>query len=236
MLVGDSVGEVDLERADRGWPVVGLFPARLGVVDREVYQFRRGLFVWEAAAGFDAFADLAVEALDAVRRVDRSAQVCGQREGRGDVLPFRAPRRGDHGVLLAPSLVEAIKGELGGFRVPRRIDRPEAGGDGFAVAVRDVAHPGTDLVNDARLDPGLREDSLDRLGEPFEAVDAADQDVFDAALVEIVEDGQPEFRALALAPPQAEDFAGALQRDADREVAGPVLDRAVLTDLHAQGV
>ena len=36
------------------------------------------------------------------------------------------------------------------------------------------------------------EDRLDRFREPFEAVDAADQDVGDAALLELGEDLHPE--------------------------------------------
>src|SRR3954451_5302209 len=71
---------------------------------------------------------------------------------------------------------------------------------------------------------------------PLEAVDAADQHVADAALVEVVEHGQPELRALALAPPDPQDLALALQRDADREIAGAVSDRAVLADLHHERV
>jgi hypothetical protein len=53
-------------------------------------------------------------------------------------------------------------------------------------------------VHDARLHPRGREDGFDRLGEALEAVDAADQDVVDAAALEVVEDRQPELRALGL--------------------------------------
>lgn len=54
----------------------------------------------------------------------------------------------------------------------------------------------------------------------LEAVDAADQDVFDAAALEVVQDGEPEFRALGLLPLDAEDLALAVAGDAEREVAG----------------
>jgi len=42
-------------------------------------------------------------------------------------------------------------------------------------------------VHDARLNPRLRKDRGDRFREAGQAVDAGDQDVFDAALVQIVE-------------------------------------------------
>ena len=132
--------------------------------------------------------------------------------------------------------VEALQRGPGVVGVGGGVDRPQRGGDLLAVAVGDVAHPGADLVHDARLHPGLGEDGRDRLREPVEAVDAADQHVTDAALVEIVEHGEPELRALALAPPDPEHLALALQRDADRQIAGAVSDGAVLADLHDERV
>ena len=92
------------------------------------------------------------------------------------------------------------------------------------------------MVPDARLHPRLREDGLDRLREASQPVDAADEDVLDAAVREVVEDGQPELRALGLLPPDPEDLAVAVAGDADRQVAGPAPDRAVLADLDHQAV
>jgi len=50
-----------------------------------------GLFVGEVPAGLDRLADLAVQALDRVGGVDRAAQLVGQRDELGHVLPGRAP-------------------------------------------------------------------------------------------------------------------------------------------------
>ena len=91
-------------------------------------------------------------------------------------------------------------------------------------------------MDDAGLHPRPREDRFDRLGEPDQPVDAGHEHVGDAALVKVVEDGQPEFRALGLLPPDPEDFALTLNADADRQVARPRSDGAVLADLHHQGV
>ena len=91
-------------------------------------------------------------------------------------------------------------------------------------------------MHDAGLHPGLGEDGRDRVREARQAVDAEDQHVTDAALVQIVEHGQPELRALALPPPDPENLALALQRDADRQIAGPRAHRAVLADAHHQAV
>lgn len=91
-------------------------------------------------------------------------------------------------------------------------------------------------MDDGGLDPGLREDRLDRLGEATEPVDAADQDVLDAARAQVVEHRQPRARALALLPPDPQDLALAVGADPDRQLAAAVLDRAAGPHLDYQGV
>jgi hypothetical protein len=57
-------------------------------------------------------------------------------------------------------------------------------------------------VDDAGLHPGVREDDVDRLTEAFQPVDPADEDVADAALLELVEHLQPEFGAFGRLEPE----------------------------------
>lgn len=71
--------------------------------------------------------------------------------------------------------------------------------------------------------------------ESGQAVDAADEDVLDAALLELGHDGQPELRPLRALKPNAENVALALGVDADGQVAGGV-DGLAVTDLHDEGV
>ena len=75
---------------------------------------------------------------------------------------------------------------------------------------------------------GLRE-----AGEP---VDADEQDVGDAAGLQVGEDVQPELRALGLLEPQAEDVAFAVEVDAQRDVARLVSDGVPVADLHDQRI
>jgi len=91
-------------------------------------------------------------------------------------------------------------------------------------------------MNDARLHGRLREDRLDRLREPGEAVDARDQDVPHAAGLEVVEDLHPELRALGLLKPHAEHVTLALQGDAEGEVQRAALHRSALADLQDHAV
>ena len=116
-------------------------------------------------------------------------------------------------------MVEAVQFDQRGVGVRGGVDRSQRGGDLLAIAVVDVAQRRADEVHDAGLHPGLRERRLDRLGEAFEAVDAADQDVLDAAALEVIEDGQPELGALGLLPPQPEDLPVAVARHPKREIA-----------------
>ena len=216
--------------------VSGGAPLRLCPLDGEVDQLGRGLLVGEMPAGLDRLADLAVHRLDRVGRVDDLAQVLGQRQKRDDVLPAGPPTVGDHRVAGAPFLVEALELCERGFGVGGAVDRPQVLGQRPAVLVADVAHRGSDLVNDAGLHPGLGEDGLDRVREPGEAVDAGDQDVLDAALVEVVEDGQPELRALVVLPPDPQGFAVAVASDSDGQIASAGADGAVFFSRGVSGV
>src|SRR5215210_7089407 len=236
LLAGVAVSEVDLQGG--AWRVPGAvaLPLGVGLDDRQVDQFGRGLLVGEVPAGLDRLADLAVQALDRVGGVDRAAQLFGQRQERDHVLPGVAPGPDRGWVALAPFGLEALELDERLVGVGGVVDRAQRGGDLLEVAVVDVAHARADLVDDAGLHPGLREGRLDRLGEALEAVDAADQDVLDAAAAEVVEHGQPELRALGLLPPDPQHLALAVAGDAQGEVAGQVAHRAVLADLHAQRV
>ena len=63
-----------------------------------------------------------------------------------------------------------------------------------------------------------------------------EQDVGDAAGLQIGEDVQPELRAFGLLEPQAEHVALAVEVDAHRHVARLVFDRVPVADLHDQRV
>src|SRR5579884_1489818 len=86
-----AVSEVDFEGCPGGCPAAVVLPLRVGLDEREVDQLGRGLLVGEVPAGLDRFADLAVQALDRVGRVDRSTELLGQRQERRHVLKGRSP-------------------------------------------------------------------------------------------------------------------------------------------------
>jgi hypothetical protein len=83
---------------------------------------------------------------------------------------------------------------------------------------------------------GEGERRLDRLGEPLQPVDTGDQDVLDAALLQIGEDLHPELRALVGLKPHAEHFVLAVHPDRQRQITRPSLHRPAVTDLQHHAV
>ena len=71
-------------------------------------------------------------------------------------------------------------------------------------------------MHDAELDVGLGEDRSDGVDEAGEVVDGGDEDVLDAAGLEVGEDAHPEFCRFVLAYVQAKYVAITLLVDAER--------------------
>ena len=101
-----------------------------------------------------------------------------------------------------------------------------------AVLVADEAHRVANHVHDARLHDSLRVDRLDGFREAFQAVAAEDEHVLDAARLELVDDLEPELRALRRLDPQTEHFLVAVHRDAERDVDALVAHDALVASLH----
>jgi hypothetical protein len=67
-------------------------PFLLGADEREPQQLERRVLGREVPAGLDDLAELPVDGLDRVRRVDDLADVFGEREERREPLPVPSPR------------------------------------------------------------------------------------------------------------------------------------------------
>jgi hypothetical protein len=102
--------------------------------------------------------------------------------------PAVSPGLDDHRQLGAPILIERLERLLGRVRVDRGVDRLDMFHDLVVLPAGDVCEAGADQVHDACLHDRFGEHGLITLGEPFEAVHAADHDVSDAALPELGQD------------------------------------------------
>lgn len=104
------------------------------------------------------------------------------------------PQAADRGVGLAPLVVELLE------RPPARlagwgdIDRFQIGRDLSPVALRGVAEGVADQVDHAGLHDRLAEHRADGVGQSFEAVADDEEDVFDAAVLQLGQDLEPELR------------------------------------------
>src|SRR6266567_1665676 len=99
-------------------------------------------------------------------------------------------------------------------RRPMAVYRLQLAGDLLALPPRHVLEAVPDQVDDAGLHDRGRVDRLDRFREALQPVDAAEQDVGEAALLELAHDLHPELRALRLLDPHPEHVPLALDRDA----------------------
>src|SRR3954470_22515580 len=122
---GEAVSEVDLQGGARRRPGAVLLPLGVGADDRQVDELGGGLLVGKVPAGLDRLADLAVQALDRVGRVDRASELVGEREERGHVLPAGAPGVDGRRVALAPLGVEALELDERGVGVGGGVDRAQ---------------------------------------------------------------------------------------------------------------
>ena len=91
-------------------------------------------------------------------------------------------------------------------------------------------------MHDAGLDDGLREHAIDGFGKALQTVDDGDQDVRQAAVLQLVHHPQPELGALALLDPDAENLLGTVRQDSERDIDRLVAHEALVADLHPDGV
>ncbi len=91
-------------------------------------------------------------------------------------------------------------------------------------------------MDDAGLNRRGGEHRLDRLRESPQPVDAADEDVLDAALPQVGEDLHPELRALVGLEPHAEHLALAVHPDRQRQITSASLHAPAVADLQDHAV
>src|SRR6187200_1247871 len=91
-------------------------------------------------------------------------------------------------------------------------------------------------MHDAGLDDRVWEHAGDRLGEALQPVDHGNQDIADAAVLQLVHDTQPELGALRLLDPQAQNRLAAVGQYGKRDVDRLVPDEALISDLHPDRV
>ena len=111
------------------------------------------------------------------------------------------------------------------------VDLFQIGGHGPALLPGYIAQAVADHVDDAQLDLGLREGGFDGLGKAAEAIDTGDEEIFDAAVFQLIEHAQPEFGAFTLGDSQSQKLFLAVEVDCQRQIHRLVGHRAVGANL-----
>lgn len=228
----DSSFERDREGVQRGLPsrdpACSAAACWVEASDREVQAFQSGLFVGEVAARADRTTEASVQALDRVGRVNDFADLGAVGEERHELGPGVLPELDDRRVALAPLAGELVERASSGGFGRRAVHRSQVLGELGPVGLARVPEAVADQMQHAGLNDRLRPDVGDRFGETAEAVADDDADISRAAIQSLGEDLMPVLRPLAaVADPEPEDVALAVDVDADDRVHGPVDDLAL---------
>src|ERR1700733_10824009 len=165
------------------------------------------------SSGSDSAAQLRVQRLDGIRGVDDASHAFGEREEWDHELPVAAPALRDRWILYAPrSLCEGIEGGLAGGCIGGAIDRAQCLRHALAILPGGKIHGMADQVDDASLHDGLRKNGVDGLRKTLQAIEDGAQKVLCSPGLELADDAQPEFGALGLFDPDAENLLGAVRQ------------------------
>ena len=85
-------------------------------------------------------------------------------------------------------------------------------------------------MDDAKLNLSLRVRAGNGIGESLQTIDAGDQDILDAAVLQLGQHAEPELRSFGFGKPQAQKLLVTCQIDAQSEINGLVDDTLVLAD------
>lgn len=91
-------------------------------------------------------------------------------------------------------------------------------------------------MDDAERPGGLRENGLDGLRQAGQAITTGDENVLEAAVLQVGQDGEPELTALSFGEPQAENIFASFHVDADSHIDRLRQDVPVVPDFYAQAV
>jgi hypothetical protein len=137
--------------------------------------------------------------VDLIRGVQNPPDIAGESIERDDFSPGAPPALADCRVFLPPeALLEGAERGFGSGGINGSVDTLERSRNRLSVFPGDEIEAVAQQMDDASLDRRLWENGGDRLGEALEAVDNRDQDIFDAAVFQLVHDAQSEFGTLVL--------------------------------------
>lgn len=166
--------------------------------DTGIEQFQKAVLIREPTFGFGQFTELTVHRFNSVGGVDGFTDILRVLEVHRQIVPAVAPGAYDDGVLFAPLGVQVVQRDLCGAFGGGPIDSLQIVHERFLVFGADVLHGVADLVNDALLHLGVWINGFNGLREAGQAIDTGNQDVFDAAVLQVGEHAEPVVSAFGV--------------------------------------
>lgn len=163
------------------------FPFLGSVVQNQIQQLHGRIVIGEVSPGSHGPPQLRVQRLDGAGGVDDPAHALGEGEEGHDVVPVSPPAQRDRRIALAPVAgLELLQRLHAGRSVFGPVDGPQRRHDGLSILPRHELKRMADQMHDAGLDDRLGKDGADRFGKALQPVDDGDQDVAEAAALQLV--------------------------------------------------
>jgi hypothetical protein len=221
------------ELIEGGFPLWnGLGPLFGHVLQPHVQQFDNGLVIGERAAAFQHLPQRIVQRFNGVRRIDGTPDRRWIVKEHRQAIPVSEPARADGGVLGVPAVGEALQGLLRSREGRGTIDGSQVRRHGPALFPGHIFETIAHLMDNTQLHLRVRKHRLNRLRQSLQPVDARNKAVGDSAILQLREHRQPEFRPLALAEPQPQEFLLPVHSDPQREVHRLRLHRPLFPRFH----
>ena len=183
---------------------------------RQVEHPAQRIVVGKGRFVFGDLPELAVQALDDVRRVYDLPNLHGVCEKGAQDFPICLPALHTGGILPAPLVRKVFPVCCGLVQRHRRVDLLQSSHHLLDVLVAHKFAGAAGLVDNAALQTALGIDSLDGLHHTAQAVGAEQINIHNPPAFEVIQHIQPEFAALVLADPHAQDVLPAIQGDAQQ--------------------
>ena len=135
--------------------------------------------------------------LHCIGRINDSSDLSRVGKKRGKFLPVPVPGFEDIGILLVPGFPELLPCVFRIFQIDRAIDFPQACTYCFPVFIRSKFAAVPDLMDNAKLIPGLWENRVDGLGQSCQIIMTGNENVRNAPIFQVCTDAGIETGAVS---------------------------------------
>ena len=156
-------------------------------------QFGSSLVRGKRRFRFDDLAKLAVITLNSIGGIDKTANIGRKIEESSQFIPIIEPRTDSDRIFIAPIVTQQEEVFFSHSTGGSLVNGLQVSEEGFVVGTGDIAEAVADLVDNTALNDGAGENRCNGFCEPLQTIDASDENIFDAAHLQVGDDAEPEF-------------------------------------------